>query len=261
MTDRPCEHCVELAEQLATERAARLADAQAARLERERASADAGKLLRTVSHDVRTPLNNVFGALELAEMLAHRPADLARWLGVARASAVRLRLMLDDLVAHARNEAEVAPLDLQPVNILAAVRAATDDAELLSIAHDRSIVAELGPYAADSVLARPDELRQILVDLIVNALLHRSDGDVAVRVARAADDSVSIEVVGPELELAGDEQAVLNRPYRRGDEPYFASDGFAITVATRLLERLGSELHLTRNDRCFAARFVLPLTP
>jgi len=53
--------------------------------------------LRRLSHDLRTPLNNIVGALELIELQAHRPGDVERWVGVAREAADRLREMLDDL--------------------------------------------------------------------------------------------------------------------------------------------------------------------
>lgn len=55
--------------------------------------------LRRLSHDLRTPLNNIVGALELIELQAHRPADVTRWVGVAREASERLRTMLDELRA------------------------------------------------------------------------------------------------------------------------------------------------------------------
>jgi signal transduction histidine kinase len=54
-------------------------------------------LLRRLSHDLRTPLNNIVGTLELIELEAHKPADVVRWVGVARQAADRLRAMLDEL--------------------------------------------------------------------------------------------------------------------------------------------------------------------
>lgn len=65
----------------------------------EQAEREMRALLRRMSHDLRTPLNNVAGALELVQLNAHRPADVARWATVAVDAAARLRAMLDDLTA------------------------------------------------------------------------------------------------------------------------------------------------------------------
>ena len=59
---------------------------------------DTAAMLRRLSHDLRTPLNHIVGALELIELQAHKPADVARWAAVARDAAQRLRAMLDVLV-------------------------------------------------------------------------------------------------------------------------------------------------------------------
>jgi len=55
------------------------------------------QMLRRLSHDLRTPLNNIVGALELIELQVHKPAEVERWAGVAREAADRLREMLDEL--------------------------------------------------------------------------------------------------------------------------------------------------------------------
>lgn len=53
--------------------------------------------LRRLSHDLRTPLNHIVGALELIELQAHKPADVAHWANVAREAAQRLGTMLDEV--------------------------------------------------------------------------------------------------------------------------------------------------------------------
>lgn len=54
-------------------------------------------LLRRLSHDLRTPLNHIVGALELIDLQPHKPADVLHWSAVAREAAQRLRAMLDQL--------------------------------------------------------------------------------------------------------------------------------------------------------------------
>lgn len=53
--------------------------------------------LRRLSHDVRTPLNHIVGALELIELQAHKPGEVLQWVQVAREATQRLRAMLDDV--------------------------------------------------------------------------------------------------------------------------------------------------------------------
>lgn len=54
--------------------------------------------LRRLSHDLRTPLNHIVGAIELIELQAHKPAEVAHWAAVAREASQRLRTMLDEVV-------------------------------------------------------------------------------------------------------------------------------------------------------------------
>jgi len=60
---------------------------------------DTAAHLRRLSHDLRTPLNLIVGALELIELQAHKPAEVSHWAEVARDAAQRLRTMLDDITA------------------------------------------------------------------------------------------------------------------------------------------------------------------
>ena len=64
---------------------------------------DTQALLRRLSHDLRSPLNNIVWALELIELQAHKPADVMQWVEAARQAADRLRAMLDELTATTEN--------------------------------------------------------------------------------------------------------------------------------------------------------------
>src|SRR5690606_21417639 len=198
------------------------------------AGAASDALLRRVSHDLRTPLNNVFGALEIAEVQADRPDAVLRWVAVARAASVRLRLMLDDLIAHARDTVgpprEVA---LHEVGVATVVTAAVGEVRGLAVARDRSIEQSVRPPDV-VVTADPELLRQVLVDLLVNALVRCGAGTV--EVAADAHESGVRFVVRDEADgLTDAERAALAGTYRVGDPDPSVGPDLAMTVARALV--------------------------
>ena len=180
------------------------------------------RFVADASHELRTPLTTIRGFAELYRQGAARdPAELDRLMRRIEDQAARMGLLVEDLLLLARLDQQ-RPLERSPVDLLALAADAVADAHALD--PDRRIELVLGsdggePRHALVVLGDSQRLRQVLANLVDNALRHTPAGSpVEVRVGEAALDGrpgAALEVVdhGPGLTPEQTER-VFERFYR-----------------------------------------------
>ena len=195
---RQCAQALERARLYAAEHTAR-AEAEAARADAERANRAKAQFLAAMSHELRTPLNAIAGYAELMEMGIRGPVtpeqreDLAR----VRRAGQHLQSLINDILNHARLEAGTVHYDLQDVlldGVVADVEALVAPqlrARGLAFAHDGCGLDT--PETLHAVRADPEKLRQILLNLLTNAIKFTEPGgriDLACASDRDADGRV-----------------------------------------------------------------------
>jgi len=162
------------------------------------------------SHELRTPLTSIRGFAEYARQNPN--ADPAELMHRVEQAAGRMSLLVDDLLLLAQVD-QHRPLKMRPVDILALAADAVQDARIL--APSREIGLEVVGGAALIVSGDEVRLRQVIGNLMSNALIHTDDGTpITVRVG-AGDDTVFLEVAdhGPGLSTEQVER-VFERFYR-----------------------------------------------
>jgi len=194
------------------------------------------RFLADASHELRTPLASIRGYAELFRMGAARePADVERAMGRIEGEAARMGVLVEDLLALARLDELRDPVR-RPVDVAALAADAVDDAR--AMAPGRSI--ELDAPRGAIVAADPLELRQVLGNLLRNAVVHTPDGTpVEVAVARA-DGEIRVEVRdhGPGLP-AGDGDLLFERFWRAegGRRRGKAGAGLGLAIVAAIAER------------------------
>jgi two-component system phosphate regulon sensor histidine kinase PhoR len=165
-----------------------------------------------VSHELRTPLSLIKSAAEtLIDGGRNDPAVTTRFLEIIDKHASRLTLLIDDLLLLARLDSGRIEINPQAVSLRSAAQDALDDAVLLAQA--RKTALENHVPAEVMTLAAPERLRQVLANLIDNAIKYgRPEGRVAVG-GRILDDSwVELTVKDDGPGIAPD---ALNRIFER----------------------------------------------
>jgi two-component system OmpR family sensor kinase len=168
------------------------------------------------SHELRTPLTSIRGFAELYRMGAAEEADdLPRLMQRIENEAARMGVLVQDLLLLARLDQQ-RPLEREPVDLLAAVTDVVHDARLT--ATDRTVTLEVAATEPPVVTGDESRLRQVLHNLMTNALTHTPGGtpvDVTVRTEEQPRPSVVIEIAdrGPGI---GNEHTtrVFERFYR-----------------------------------------------
>lgn len=168
-----------------------------------------------VSHELRTPLSLIKSTVEtLIDGGKNDSAVTARFLEIIDKHATRLALLLDDLLLLARLDSGRVELNLQPVPLHAAAQDALDDAALLARARNVTLENKVAPGV--TLLADPERLRQVLANLIDNAIKYgRVDGRVAVggRPLDPGHAELSVRDDGPGIPLEA-KSRIFERFYR-----------------------------------------------
>jgi len=210
--------------QIQSAMASSVASADHARMSEERMR----RFITDASHELRTPLTTIRGFAELYRQGAAK--DVEMLMSRIESESRRMGLLVDDLPLLARLDAQ-RPLERRRVDLLALATDAVHDAQ--SIAPQRTITMEVfdGPGTPE-VLGDEARLRQVLGNLVANALQHTPEtARITVRVGTADDDAV-LEVVdeGPGM-TQEDAQRVFERFYRTDSSRARASGGTGLGLS------------------------------
>ena len=241
------------------ELAARADELRTARDAAEAADRAKSTFLAHVSHEIRTPLNGLLGMLELLQQTDLDAVQRER-AGVAQASGQLLMQLLDDVLDLSKGQAVEMVLHPRPLQLQE--RVAQVVGALSPVAESKGIALHLD--VADDVPAwvdgDPDRLRQLLLNLVGNAVKFTDDGEVRVEVRRSGlDVALAVHDTGPGIEAAELER--LFRPFEQGAAGRrHGGTGLGLALCRQLVELMGGVLRVdSRPGTGSTFRAVLPL--
>ena len=238
---------------------------------RDRAAAEAGsraksEFLATMSHEIRTPMNGILG---MSEMLRHTAlsAEQRRFADVVHQSGEHLLSIINDVLDFSKIEAgkiEIEDIDFdlrQLLEDLAGMFAQPAQAKGLEL------VCSIPDDLPVAVSGDPVRMRQILTNLISNAVKFTSRGDIVIRVKRL-DDSERLaryrfEVQDSGIGIGAAEQARLFSAFVQADSSTtrrYGGSGLGLAIAKRLVELMDGQIGLySEAGRGTLFWFELPL--
>jgi signal transduction histidine kinase/CheY-like chemotaxis protein len=220
-----------------------------------------------LSHELRTPLNIVLGFAELIYLnpdlygLPDWPPALRRDLAQIQRNASYLSELVDDIVDLARVDALAMPIRREEVQLRAVIEEAVAAAQALAQRKGISIQVQC-PEDLPPLFIDPVRIRQVLFNLLTNAVRHTEHGHISVRAELRADHAViSVQDTGcgippDQLEVIFDEFHQVGRP-REGQD---AGKGLGLAIARRFVQlhggRIWAESELGKGSTFY---FTLPL--
>jgi len=162
-----------------TERKMLEAELRAARVEAESAASAKGEFLATMSHELRTPLTSVIGFAALAAEQADVSEETERYIGRVRDASRALLSVVNDILDFSKLEAGQINFQPQPINPVALARATLDLVTPQASAKNLRLVLDIDEINNDLTIALdPDRLRQVLFNLVGNAVKFTDTGSV-----------------------------------------------------------------------------------
>jgi CheY-like chemotaxis protein/nitrogen-specific signal transduction histidine kinase len=236
----------------------------------EAASRAKSSFVSTISHELRTPMNAVIG-LAHALKTASSPVERDERLDLIIRSGEGLMLLLNDVLDLSKVEAGKLSIEARAFDIKDLAQEVADLWSPLASAKGLAFAATYEPDASAWVLGDSGRLRQVVGNLISNAIKFTPAGHVAVRFAHApARDGcvdLSIEVEDSGIGISAAEESGLFQPFSQANASTsrrYGGTGLGLSISRALVELMGGVLVLRRpspDGAAFVVRLTLPSSP
>ena len=225
---------------------AELAEARDAALEAVRLKAE---FLANMSHEIRTPMNGIIGMTELA---LNTPLSAVQrdYLQTVHRSAEMLLVILNDVLDFSKIEA--GKLHMESIDF--SVRQMLEETlkPFALRAHEKrcELLVDVRPAVPDSLVGDPHRLRQVLSNLVSNAIKFTDRGEIIVRVERTRlreDNQASLRfsVIDTGIGIPHEKQTTIFRAFTQGDGSttrQYGGTGLGLTICQQLMELMGGRI-------------------
>ena len=216
-----------------------------AREKADQANRAKGEFLANMSHEIRTPLSAVIGMSEHIEAHGATP-DMVRRI---RTAAESLMSIINDILDFSKAESRKLTLEQIPFSLRTTLEDAVETLRVKAWEKKLELTLQVADEAPDALVGDPTRLRQVLLNLLGNAIKFTERGEVQLRVgvATALPDEVCLHfgVIDTGIGIPRDKQQVVFEAFAQADGSAtrrFGGTGLGLSISRRLVEMMRGDL-------------------
>ena len=221
---------------------------QQAKAAAESASRTKSDFLASMSHEIRTPMNAIMGIADLLAKTALTP-EQDRFVQIFRRSGDNLLNLINDILDLSKVEASQLDLERTEFSLSDHLEKVMEMVAPRAQEKSLTLVCEISPGVKNELVGDPTRLRQVLLNLLGNAIKFTQSGSVSLRVEPDADSAVPtalrFTVTDTGIGIAGDKLDRVFERFTQADSSTtrrFGGSGLGLTISRRLVELMGGRI-------------------
>ena len=231
-----------------TERKRVEAELREAKANAESASRTKSDFLASMSHEIRTPMNAIMGIADLLAKTALSP-EQDKYVQIFRRAGDNLLNLINDILDLSKVEASQLELERTGFSVKDHLEKVTEMVAGRAREKGLALVCEIAPNVPADLVGDPTRLRQVLINLLGNAIKFTESGEVALRVAPDAGSSVPtalrFTVSDTGIGIPSEKLGQVFEPFTQANSSTtrrFGGSGLGLTISKRLVELMGGRI-------------------
>jgi PAS domain S-box-containing protein len=233
------------------------------------ASKSKSAFLATMSHEIRTPMNGVLGMAELLS-LSGLDADQSDAVKTIRESAANLLNIIDDILDFSKIEAGHLTIENEPIDLLAIVESVADALQQVAVQKKVRLDVFVDPNIPEQVLGDSIRLRQVLNNLVGNAIKFTSglpdrEGQVYLRIEPIGADQLHFTISDNGIGISEESRVQLFAAFTQAERTTarrYGGTGLGLVICQRIIGAMGGSIQLESEVGVGSKfSFVLSLPP
>lgn len=226
-------------------------------LQRDLAKADAlaeqkSNFLATMSHEIRTPMQSVYGLLELIEQ--EKPdSNILSMVQTAKGSASGLLEILDDILDFAKMDADQMALDMFEVPLRTLAHGINEALAVKVQGKPVTLNVDVAQDVPFVIIGDPKRLRQIIMNLMSNALKFTHEGNVTIKITKACQVlqipknkfGLRFEIIDTGIGMSQEVAEKLFQPFAQADNSTsrkYGGTGLGLSICKKLVDMMGGNI-------------------